>query len=162
MNKNDNHSCINKTPMMLINDISRMFGAQMRRCADELGIPSGYRHMLIYLAHHDGVSQLELAKFSHLTPPTVSVTLQKMERDGFIERRADSSDQRQMLVYITEKGKSLEIQSKMKADETEILALKDFGDEEKEALSEYLRRIYDSMSAFAPHPCELTPRKEQN
>ena len=148
--------------MMLINDISRMFGAQMRRCADELGIPSGYRHMLIYLAHHDGVSQLELAKFTHLTPPTVSVTLQKMERDGFIERKADSDDQRQMLVYITEKGKSLEMQSKMKADETEKLALEGLSKEEKEALSEYLRRIYDGMRAFAPHPCELTPRKDQN
>lgn len=160
MIKNDNQPCIDKTPMMLINDISRMFGAQMRRCADELGIPSGYRHMLIYLAHNDGVSQLELAKFSHLTPPTVSVTLQKMERDGFIERRADSADQRQMLVYITEKGKRLEMQSKMKADETEKLALDRLGEQERAQLREYLSRIYDGMRTFAPHPCELPPRKD--
>lgn len=150
-----------KTPMMLINDISRMFGARMRRAADEEGIPSGYRHLLFYLAHNDGVSQLELVKRTHLTAPTVSVTLQKMEHDGYITRTPDPDDQRQMKVCLTEKGQLIKRRSKDKADETEALAFADMSDTEIAEIKSYLMRIYENIRKVAPAPCEL-PRERND
>ena len=160
MKKSLSFSELDKTHMMLINDISRMFGAQMRKAADELNIPSGYRHVLIYLAHRDGVSQYELAKCSHLTAPTVSVILQKMEKDGYIERRPDENDQRQMRVFLTSMGKELERQTKVKADETELLAMSCLSPEEKEIFKEYLLRIYGNMQELLPSANDFPPRKD--
>ena len=160
MKKDLHFSNLDKTPMMLLNDISRLFSSRMRRAADELGFPSGYRHMLIYLAHHDGVGQYELAKCSHLTAPTVSGTLQKMEKDGFIERRPDETDQRQMRVYLTPMGKDLERQTKEKADETELLAMSCLSDREKGELKDYLLRIYSRMQEFIPPSSDIPQRKE--
>ena len=160
MNKPSSFSNLDKTHMMLINDIARMFGARMKKAADELNIPSGYRHMLIYLAHHDGVSQYELAKCSHLTAPTVSVTLQKMERDGYIERRPDENDQRQMNVFLTPMGRALEEQTKNKANETELFSMSCLNDEEKKIFKEYLLRVSANIQSLFPSSNDFPPRKE--
>ena len=53
----------------------------------------------------DGVSQLELARATHLKAPTVSVTLKGMEADGLVVRKVDENDARVIHVYLTEKGR---------------------------------------------------------
>ena len=146
---------------MYIHDISKMFFGQLRKYSEELGIPSGYRRILISLVHSDGLTQLELAKLSHLTPPTVSVTLQKMEHDGLIKRVPDEFDQRQMRVFLTEKGRQNESAEKKKADETEKQVLSCLSAEERDALCGYLARIYKSMAEnaykFDTEEREITP-----
>ena len=93
----------NPTPLMEINHISKMFGTHMRHAADEKGIPSGYRAPLFHLSHHpEGLTPIELAKKTHLTAPTISVTLQKMERDGYTRRVASDTDQRSFKVFLTD------------------------------------------------------------
>ncbi len=131
--------------MMLINDISRLFGSEIRKTADEEGIPSGYRHMLMILAHRDGISQLELARCLHITSPTVSVTLSKMEQCGYITRRSNERDQRQTLVYLNEKGRQLEARCHQIAQETEKVSLNGFDEKEKRDFKEYLLRIYQNL-----------------
>ena len=49
-------------------------------------------------------SQRELADDLRIERATVTVTLQKLERGGFIRREADPDDQRVMRIYPTEKG----------------------------------------------------------
>ena len=150
-----------KTSMMYIHDISKMFFGRLRKYSEELGIPSGYRRILISLVHSDGLTQFELAKLSHLTPPTVSVTLQKMEHDGLIKRVPDELDQRQMRVFLTEKGRQDERANKRKADETEETVLSCLSPEERAVLRGYLARIYDSMAEnadnFYTEEREITP-----
>jgi DNA-binding MarR family transcriptional regulator len=41
----------------------------------------------------------------HLSPPTVTATLQRMEKAGIIVRQADRSDQRLTRVSLTEEGR---------------------------------------------------------
>lgn len=56
------------------------------------------------LGHNDGISQSDLAEILHVSRPTVTTMLQKMEASGVIERRSDSEDARLTRIYITEKG----------------------------------------------------------
>lgn len=56
------------------------------------------------LAHRDGMSQSEIAERMHVTRPTVTAMLQRLESAGVIERRADAEDQRVTRVYLTEDG----------------------------------------------------------
>ncbi len=133
------------TPMMQINYISKLFRDQMRRNADESGIPSGYRSLLMHLSHHDGITQYELARHTHLTPPTVSVTLQKMEHDGYIVRKPDQNDLRQMHVCLTEQGIELERCNRARAEELEAIALKELTEEESSILLNLLNKIADQL-----------------
>jgi len=61
--------------------------------------------VLRVLDKHEGISQRELAEFLHLSPPTVTAMLQKMEQDGLVERWNDEKDQRITRIRLTEGGR---------------------------------------------------------
>lgn len=96
-------------PGMLIMDLSRLIHDLMREQEHMLGIKSGYRMILFHLNRRvEGVSQSRLVSETHLKPPTVSLTLQNMERDGLVERKTNAEDQRETLVCLTEAGHRLD------------------------------------------------------
>ncbi len=96
-------------PGMLIMDLSRLIHDLMREQEHAMGIKSGYRMILFCLAHQEaGLPQSQLVNSTHLKPPTVSLTLQNMEREGLVLRQVNASDQRETLVYLTEAGRALD------------------------------------------------------
>ena len=48
------------TPLMLCNEISKMFRNTMRESTEDQRVQRSYREILFHLAHGDGKSQLEL------------------------------------------------------------------------------------------------------
>jgi DNA-binding MarR family transcriptional regulator len=62
---------------------------------------------LLVLSHTDGLSQSDLAGMLHVSKPTVTSMLQKMEAAGTVERRSDEHDQRVTRLYLTPKGHDL-------------------------------------------------------
>lgn len=93
-----------KTILMNINDISKIFRDQMRKESDRAGFLHAYRPILFQLKCKNGLTQAELAENTMLKAPTISLTLQKMEYAGLITRIQDSVDLRITHVYITEEG----------------------------------------------------------
>ena len=89
----------------MTNEVSKLFRDIINREVEKLGVQNGYRQLLFHLSRMDGVSQLELARATHLKAPTVSVTLKGMEADGLVVRRGDENDARVIHVYLTEKGR---------------------------------------------------------
>lgn len=100
----DHDNIEDKTLFMLINCASRMFHNAMRAECEKSGISKSFQPMFFHLRKNPGLSQHELVRLTNLTPPTVSVTLQKMESEGLIVRKSDEYDERRMRIYITEKG----------------------------------------------------------
>ncbi len=92
---------------MLIGEISKITNVTIHKKSEMLGLPQGYRSIIFHLAHNDGITQLELSKLTRLKPPTVSVSLQKMELDGLVTRIADKDDLRKTIVSLTDKGKEI-------------------------------------------------------
>lgn len=136
----------NPTPLMEINYISKMFSTHMRHAADEKGIPSGYRALLIHLSHNpDGLTPIELAKKTHLTAPTISVTLQKMERDGYTRRVASDTDQRSFKVFLTDKGNEIENANRKTARDFDNKALKNLSQEEINTLLCLLGKVKENL-----------------
>jgi len=76
----------------------------LRMSGADKGGGFGRAGVLRVLGKHQGISQRELAEFLHLSPPTVTTMLQKMEQDGLIERWGDETDQRVMRIRLTEEG----------------------------------------------------------
>lgn len=159
---------LSPTPFMLLNECSRLFGQRMRKYADDQGVPYGYRELLMHLAilkahGKSGISQYELARMTRLSPPTVSSTLQKMERDGYITREPDESDARQMRVRLTGKGESIENSNHEKAHEIELAAYSGLTDTEKCELTQILKKIRDNLACGNDmSPTERSERQDNN
>lgn len=151
------------TPMMQVIHLSKLFRDRLRRASEDAGIPGGYRSILMELSHCEHMTQYELAKRSHLTPPTVSVTLQKMEHDGYITRTPDENDLRQMRVALTEKGHEAELANRARANALEQTILEGFSDEERQMLTALLTRMENNLhEAVGFIPPAKPSRKESN
>ena len=94
--------------MFVVNGLSRIFQQEMRQVCEENGVPVGYRNLLFHLVHNDGCTQRFLAKKAGLQPSTVSIAIDKMERDGYVYRERSWSDLRSVKLHLTEKGKNID------------------------------------------------------
>lgn len=91
-----------------ISKTSKIFHEYVRYECEKLGIPSSFHGVIMHLARENGQSQLELSKKLMLAKPTITITLQKMEQLGYIERKQDETDARVIRVYLTPTGKALD------------------------------------------------------
>lgn len=133
------------TPSMYINDVSKIFNTTVAITTERVDVSHGYRRILFHLAHHDGLTQLQLTKFTHLTAPTVSVSLSKMERDGLVRREADENDMRQVRVFLTKKGREHHDFIINMCKNTEERMLRDVSIEEQQELCRIMRKILRNL-----------------
>ena len=132
--------------MMRIHDAAKLYHERMRRLSEQDGLPSSYRMLIFHLARmNPGVTQLDLVNATHLKPPTVSVTLGKMERDGLVTRQSNESDLRQTLVYLTDKGKAIDDKVRQIHKEGDAVALEGLTKSEIETLSTLLNKVIDNL-----------------
>ncbi|MFY9380916.1 MAG: MarR family winged helix-turn-helix transcriptional regulator [Eubacteriales bacterium] len=129
------------TPIRMINEVSRLFWEVAHEHYPNDMMQNSYRLILIQLAIREGRSQLEIAHATHLKPPTISVTLQKMEADGLVVRYVDRNDMRTTRVYLTEKGRDINrrVQSHIRA--VDEIATSGLTEEEMESLYKILSKI---------------------
>lgn len=135
-----------KTPMQLISEIHRLMGDKLRTNGEEhpVGQKSG-RLLLMELAHKDGRTQLDLVRATHLKAPTISVALQKLEKEGYVSRRPDEYDLRATRVFLTDKGRALDNKIRKRIFEEESDAMKDLTESESETLMRLLTKIKKNL-----------------
>lgn len=93
-------------PIKLIGSISKiLFNEEKNSQIKKTSMTKSIRAILFSLAQHDNVTQLDIVNNTGLKAPTVSISLQKMERDGYVTRVPDKYDLRSIRVHLTEKGK---------------------------------------------------------
>lgn len=134
--------------MFLVTGLARTFRGEMRKVCEENGVPVGYRGLLFHLAHNDGCSQRELAAKAGLQPSTVSITLDKMERDGYIYREKSAEDLRLVKLHLTEKGMRID---RLNRERIEVLERRFAGTvspEEREQLIVLLEKVMDGYQNF--------------
>ena len=146
MKKNTPTAHFTPTPPMLVNEISRLFHARMR--ADDPGgliSQDSTRLIMRALAREDGCSQLDLVRKTHLKPPTVSVTLKRLETDGLVKRQPDPMDLRITRVYLSPKGQEHNRRVLSRLRETDAELMQGFSEEEKKTLCLLLDRMYENL-----------------
>lgn len=132
-------------PSMMTNEVSKLFRDIINRDVEKLGVQNSYRQLLFHLARKDGVSQLELARATHLKAPTVSVTLKNMEADGLVERKGDINDLRIIHVYLTEKGRQTDDKIRELHHQLDSKMTEGISQEELDALVATLTKMRDNM-----------------
>ncbi|MBR5681498.1 MAG: winged helix-turn-helix transcriptional regulator [Clostridia bacterium] len=136
-----------KTPMVLINDLSRLLWKNVREHGIEHPISQKSGQLiLLELAKRDGRTQLDLANATNLKAPTISVSLQKLEKEGYVSRRPDEYDLRATRVFLTEKGRALDATIKGHIRREEALATANLTDEESDTLVKLLLKIRENLA----------------
>ncbi len=62
--------------------------------------------MLNWVARSPGCGVREIAQGLHVTPPTISVGVRRLVKDGWLEQRSDPDDRRSRPLFLTEKGEA--------------------------------------------------------
>ncbi len=124
---------------------NQMHRRMLEKNLERIGIHRAQHRLLMTLACHSFVSQVELARHLEVTPATIAVSLKTMEREGWICRRAKREDNRANFVELTEKGKQIVEEGREFFDALDEQMYLGFSDADREALSGYLDRIYENM-----------------
>ncbi len=89
----------------LMNQVMHMGMSSSGRLFAEYALKPWQVMILFTLNKNMGFSQRELARKLNLTPPTITSAIQKMEKQGYIDRKPDEKDQRVMHLYVTDKSR---------------------------------------------------------
>lgn len=123
----------------------------------KLGIHPGQLPVFSILSRQEGVSLREMADLLHIKPPTVTVTIQRLEKAGFVCKKQDEKDQRIARIYLTEKGKNLGEEILALVRENEQTMMEGFSEEELVLLKAFLRRILENLSKVQGMPRDPCP-----
>ena len=122
----------------------------MKRVLDaklvEHRITSAQYIVLARLWEGDGISITDLCVRLYLDNPTITGIVDRMERDGLLERQRDRDDRRVVNVFLTEKGRKLRQAVGSFAEETDVVAWEQFTTSDKKAMIDALNLIWKKMS----------------
>ncbi|MEM8744365.1 MAG: MarR family transcriptional regulator [Pseudomonadota bacterium] len=88
----------------LIQDAARLQRTVFDRRVRKLGFTRTQWLVLRRLQSQPGVSQSELAEMLEIEKATAGRLIDRLEENGWLERRADSTDRRVNRIYLTEAG----------------------------------------------------------
>ena len=130
----------------LFNEVSRIVTKRFRRERDNIGLKEGYRHIVYHLSHgDDGATQQTIVAHTHLSAPTVSVSLGRMEREKIVRRVTDENDQRSVHVFLTDKGWKMVNAMRRTQCDIENVFNEALTDEEFEQLGVILKKVRDKL-----------------
>lgn len=111
----------------------------------KLGIHPGQLPVLKILSQEEGASQRELAERIHVKPPTITVTVQRLEKAGMVRRESDWLDQRKSRIFLTDKGRKVVDEILEICRESEEALIGGFSDEELDQLRGYFMRMMENL-----------------
>lgn len=104
--------------------------------------------VLVVLWETDGLTQKQLSERVAVETPTLSRTIDRMERDGLVKRVRSASDRRQIHIHLTEYGAGLWRDLVPEAEANQERALRGISETEEEILRGLLKRVIANMGTF--------------
>ena len=100
----------------------------------------------------------DIEEVFHLSHPTVSGLLARLERKGFIEFRPDETDRRCKRIYLLPKGQQVNETMRRTIEQSEAQMVQGFTQEEKEQFAQLMLRAIENMGIS---PCKRKPKEEE-
>lgn len=117
---------------------------------ESLGLYRGQHRLLFALGDEDGKTHKNLSELLNVTPATITKMVQRMEQNGFLERKMDPKDQRISRVFLTQKGKDIQEQLKQLFIQLEKDEIEGFSSEELTQFQNYLQRVQANLKNHFP------------
>lgn len=131
----------------------------MTNALAEMDLTPAQGHIMGYLAHaKKPPCPRDLEEAFHLSHPTVSGLLARLEKKGFLEFRPDENDRRVKRICIRPKGVACHETMERVIRENEEKMVSDFSEEERVQFAALLERAMKNMG-FAP--CEHICKEEK-
>lgn len=86
---------------ILVTDVTRLMRKHFDRRAQRFNLTRAQWRALKRLHHGEGMRQNELAEFLEMEPIAVGRVVDRLQKAGFVERRADPHDRRAWRLYLT-------------------------------------------------------------
>jgi len=135
----------------LVHDVARLFGHRFnQRALLFLGLTRAQCKVLGYLARNEGINQAGLADLLEIKPMTLVRQIDRMEEDGWIERRPQPGDRRARRLVLTDKARPILDCVLDLSNEVRTEAFAGLSREEGKHLTELLRRVHANLSERVP------------
>lgn len=113
--------------------LSRLFDRALESELAVFGVLPGQFPALVMLYQKDGLTQADLCQRINVEQPTMANTLNRMERDGLIQRVPDPDDKRRTRIHLTDRAKEFknELINKARQVPTQAMAGMDAADQDR-------------------------------
>jgi DNA-binding MarR family transcriptional regulator len=139
-------TALDRSVGFLLNRAARSMKRTLEARLATYGITASQYVLLAILANKDGLSQTQLGNRLSFDNPTVTGVIDRMERDGLVERRRTSSDRRVINIFLTRKAREILSELQEIADEVNDRALEDYSPKERSDLITMLNSIWRNMN----------------
>jgi MarR family transcriptional regulator for hemolysin len=141
---------------VVISDVARLLRTEFDRRVRKLGITRSQWLVLTRLHRNPGASHSELADMLEVEKATVGRMVDRLEANGWVERRSEPDDRRVKRVYLTAEAERIHKRIWRVAETTVDDALADLSKEESKQLMSLLLRVKKTIFSTAG---DASPRR---
>lgn len=131
-------------PYYLISRVTLLVTSELKKGLAEGGaadVRPAYLGALLALWQEDALKVVDLGKRAGLETSTMTGLIDRMERDGLVERRDDASDRRVQRIHLTEKGKQAMNPALAAVDKILATVFEGISEEDLSKTIDVLRRV---------------------
>lgn len=136
--------------------ISRLIRVRFDARAKEVGLTRAQWQAIAAIRFQEGATQRELAEALDVSSVTIGRILERLEEDGWIERRPDAQDRRVYRLHLTAAAQPILEQLGGIAAEEEQRTLARLSEEERHLLSDLLDKIIGNLEQKDPSTSQET------
>ena len=125
--------------------INREHRKMIERRISSLGIHPSQHHLLMHISRKGPSIQTSIAEAMGVSASTIAVSLKKLEKGNYIEKRISPNDSRSNLIMLTKKGEDVVLQSQILFDEADELMFQGISEEGKEQLYCFMESIINNL-----------------
>ena len=134
----------------LATDVGRLFRKRFNIVARQLGVTGAQWRMLAAIRRTPGINQGAIANWLEVEAITAGRMIDRLEKAGLVERRADPCDRRTWRLFLTAQADCQMDHLKDFADVVFEEALIGFSEQEHATLLALLDRVRANLSEFIP------------
>ena len=130
----------------------------MTEALNKMDLTASQGRLMAFLAHRgeQPTYAKDVEAEFHLSHPTVSGLLSRLEQKDFLELKTDPNDRRSKRIVISEKGRACHERMHAAIIENESRIVQGFTEEEKTLLAQFLQRAIENV-----HPATGCRNKEE-
>ena len=110
------------------------------------GFYAGHDQIMLALDRENGQTPGTLADRLGVRPPTITKTINRLQAQGFLDKKASNSDARQAHIFLTDSGREMIMAIEKSVKKTEKQALKGLDKKDQKALYKLLARVEANLS----------------
>lgn len=133
----------------MIRDVNRLFQKELGKRIAPLNVSLGQWYALRVLWVQDGLTQAEIAQRAGVAPPGMVAALRSLIEQGIVVRDRHPTDQRKNLIFLTKRGRQLEVDCLTEAARVNEIALAGVSEADIEVCMRVLHAARSGIQADA-------------